>query len=408
MRPHTDPPTVRLAVLGLALAIGARAAVAWPGDASGGAPRVGALEVAVTPSPLPEAYGLVAEWLPETPTGMKLFHPTGIAFDGRGNIVLTESGNGRLTRASARGTEPDSLIDTNPPDRLGTSGRDPGQFLEPEDVAVSSVSDRLYVADTGNRRVQVVTLDGALIAVWTDVGLPRGIAVGPAPGAVAGGADRVYVSDAESGVVRVFGPDGSAMGVWPLADPAAPTEGQRPLPLGLSVTPTGDLVVADHANQRIVWLDADGSAGDPGALAGWLPLDNTTGPGGAPTDAGVAANGDLFVAVSRGVLRYRGSGQTGAGGAGVGTAAGLEYAETWPVLRNELPSSCLERGCATPNCTPLAVEERDSLEGVQRLDVRPGAGLVVTYAPELRWLDRVVVYPALPGGGVSPPRYGEG
>ena len=367
----------------------------------------------VVPTALPESYALVDVWLPETPSVTALFHPMGIAIDRRGNLVVVEAGNGRLTRSSTRGTEPDSLNPRAPPQRIGRSGNGPGEFSAPEDVAVSSSGARIYVADTGNRRVQVLAPGGSVLAVWSDVGLPRGITVGPGPSGPGAGddEDRIYLSDAAAGVVRVLAPDGTAITTWPVAGEGVPTAaGLRPEPLGLSVTPNGYLVVADHANQRIVWLDADASVGLGGAIVGSLALDNVGGPGGAPLDVGVAGNGDVFVAVSRGILHFRPTGApVGERRPGTGVAAGLVHVDTWPVYRNELPAACLERGCSTPGgCYPLVVEERQSHEGVQRLDVRAGSGLYVTYAADLRWPDRVVVYPALPGGAISPPAYGEG
>lgn len=354
--------------------------------------------VAVAQTPLPEAYGLVDVWLPETPTGVFLFHPTGVTTDGRGNVIVAEAGNGRLTRASPRGTDPTDP--QRPPQRIGRLGSAPGELRAPEDVAATAAGDRLYVADTGNRRVQVLSVDGHALALWPDVGLPRGIAVGPAtsPEGATILDGRVYIADAEAGLVRVHDRDGTWLESWALGPGAS-------RPLGLSVAPSGDLVVADHAAQRIVWLDADASAGPRGAVVGTLALDNAAGPGGAPTDVAVDTTGEVYVAVARAVLRFRPSGPPGPG---TGVAAALAYASAWPMLRNELPEACLERGCATPNCAALVVEEKESHEGVQRLHLRPGGALYVTYAPALRWPDRVVVFPALPGGGVSPPHYREG
>jgi Mg-chelatase subunit ChlD/DNA-binding beta-propeller fold protein YncE len=414
MRPHarSSSPSVCVPVvlgavaLSLSVAVGAAgsrtdldAALAAPGPRT--VSSVGSTISASTPTALPESYGLVDTWVTDLPTGRMLFHPTGVAVDTHGRVVVADTGNGRLVRASARGRAPDSLNPNDPAQHIGQPGSGLGAFADPEDVAVSAEGDRIYVADTGNRRVQVLATDGTVLAAWTDVGLPRGIAFGSvrAPSGSAGG-DRVYVSDAESGRVRVFADDGTPLARWPVPAPGD----VRAEPLGLSVTPSGDLVVADHANQRIVWLDADGSEGPAGDVRGALALDNTVAPGGAPLDVGVDDHGDVFVAVTRGVLHFRiepGRG-TSLQAPGTGVAGDLAYVDTWPMLR------CGQPGCGRSGPCSVFVAERDSHEGVQRLDVRPGVGLFVTYAPALRWLDRVVAYPARRDGGISRPVQNEG
>lgn len=368
-----------------------------PGDSSGD--RMQAMHSAFAePTPLPETYGLVDRWDTALPTGNMLFHPAGIAVDRYGTVVLVERGNHRLTRASSRGGAPNSLQPNQPPQRIGAFGNGPGQFAAPEDVAVDGDGKRIYVADTGNRRVQVLAPSGQVLAIWPDVGLPRGIALGPGigpDGALLPDA-RVYVADAEGRRIRVFDREGAWLADWTAG-------GGLALPLGLSLTPEGDLAVADHGRQRIVWLDADASEGSEGAEVGALSLDNRFGPGGAPLDVGQNDDGELYVAVARGVLRFRPTTPGGIGPEpqGSGVAAKLAFASELPPLR--------QRPCARA-CLPLAspcdlVEsEIQSHEGIQRLDLRPGVGLFITYAPSQRWLDRVVVYPAIkPRGRISGP-----
>jgi DNA-binding beta-propeller fold protein YncE len=49
---------------------------------------------------------------------------------------------------------------------LGSSGSGPGEFVGPKGVAVDPNSGRLYVADTGNARVQRLSPDGTAEAIW--------------------------------------------------------------------------------------------------------------------------------------------------------------------------------------------------------------------------------------------------
>ncbi len=320
--------------------------------------------------------------------------------DSHGTVVLAEAGNNRLTRASSRGAAPNSLQPDEPPQRIGGPGAGPGQFSKPEDVAVTVDGDRIYVADTGNRRVQVLAPTGDALAIWTDVGLPRGIAVGPGPGPDGAPVpdERVYVSDAEGRRVRVYAADGTWLDDWTAG-------GALGLPLGLTVTPEGDLAVADFDQQRVVWLDADGSEGPAGAEVGAIRLDNSAAPGGAPLDVGVNTDREVFVAVERGVLRFRPSTPASISDPpqGSGVVADLAFARQLPPLR-QVPCG--------GECKPLGApcdyvqSETTNHEGIQRLDLRPNVGLFITYAPSLRWGDRVMVYPALrPAGIISTPDY---
>jgi Mg-chelatase subunit ChlD len=362
---------------------------------------IASVPLSAEPTPLPEAYALVDTWDTQLPTGRMLFHPHGIAVDRGGNVVVTEMGSHRLTLASSRGEKPRTLQPNQPPDRLGGPGDGEGRFAAPEDVAVTTNGDLIYVADTGNRRVQIIRPSGVVVDEWLDVGEPRGIAVGPGRAVDGSTADgRVYVADGVGRRVRVFHADGTRLADWTAGDTLME-------PLGLTVTPSGELAVADHGAQRIVWLatDSDTRTGSSeGDVLGTLRLDNVTGPGGAPRDVGVNSDGEVFVAVSRGVLRF-GPSATAIPtdlSPGQGVAAGLVYRGLLPPMQNvPCGGTCPTIG---PPCS-LVVAEKGNHEGVRRLDLRPGVGLYVTYSPSLRWLDRVVVYPAeRPSGRIPGPQ----
>jgi len=328
-----------LGAAGMALAV----VSGRPGDQ---APPAGAYQDG---EPLPERYALTAVWQPPA-AELDLYHPEGIDVGTDGLIVVAEPGAHRVSVWHQNG---------DPERTLGSAGSGPGQLRAPEDVAVDAERDRLYVADTGNRRVQVLhRRTGAHIATWADVGLPRGIARG-ADG-------RVFVADAAAGRVLVFDGEGNRLAVW---GEAGNGTGRLDTPLGLAAGSDGTLFVADSGNQRVQWWDAEGRVG------GQLDLTNAAGPGGAPRDVGVDDNGDLFVAVERGVLRFRGR-TPGA------------YAETLPPLREVVRPGC-RNPCACREYVPVVQNH----EGVRRLVMHPRIGLFFTFAPSVRFHDRVVARP---------------
>lgn len=296
----------------------------------------------------PERYSLVTTWQPgELYSGV--YHPEGIDVGRDGLIYVAERGNHRVSIWHQDGA---------PESPLGRNGSGPGELRAPEDVAVDVDRDRVYVADTGNRRVQVLhRRSGASLAIWGDLGLPRGIALGPD--------GRVFVADAEGDRILVFDGEGRRQAEWggPGRDP-----GQLDTPLGMAVGADGHLHIADSGNQRIQRLDGQGRPVEQ------LDLSNAGGPGGAPQDVGVDANGDLHVAVERGILVYR----------------GRNYLKTLPPLREWVDP---RRDCRNPCACREFPPEVQSHEGVRRLALHPTVGLFFTYAPALRNQDRVVAMP---------------
>jgi tripartite motif-containing protein 71 len=70
--------------------------------------------------------------------------PGGVAADGSGNVYVADSGNDRIQRFDASGT----FLTT-----WGSAGSGNGQFHFPEGVATDG-SGNLYVADSTNHRIQ--------------------------------------------------------------------------------------------------------------------------------------------------------------------------------------------------------------------------------------------------------------
>lgn len=318
----------------------------WGREQGAGAPQAVAAPLTL---PLPERYALATVWQSPLPYP-GIYHPEGLDVARDGLIYVAERGNHRVSVWHQNG---------DPNRTIGTPGDAPGQLRAPEDVAVDADRDRLYVADTGNRRVTVFhRRTGALVATWAEVGLPRGIAVG-ADG-------RVYVADAEGQRIHVFDADGNPVASW---GEAGGDPGELDTPLGLAVAADGLLYIADSGNQRVQWWDMQGG------FVGQLDLSNAGGPGGVPQDVGVDAAGDLFVAVERGVLRFRGR-----------TASA--YASTLPPLREVLRQPPCPNPCSCRDFVP----EIGVHEGVRRLSAGP-VGLFFTFAPGLRFHDRVVAMP---------------
>ena len=177
------------------------------------------------------------------------FHgPLGIAVDDAGaNVYVVDPVNPlhplptRIERFSSSG----AFLG-----KWGTQGCcAPGQFLEPEDVAVSS-SNHVYVIDAYSCEVQEFDPSGAFIAIWgggvgTEPGSfqdPAGIEVDRRDG------DRVYVVDSSNYRVQVFGPAGAFQELF---GDAGGGPGQFWGPCDAAMDPTGFIYVADSGNYRV-------------------------------------------------------------------------------------------------------------------------------------------------------------
>src|SRR5439155_16546925 len=99
--------------------------------------------------------------------------PTGITVDGSGNVLVADTGNGRIEKFSPTG----AFLSI-----IGTKGSGQGQFAQPNGIAIDRVGN-IYVADAGNHRVLTLKPDGTFIAEWKGAELgfygPRRMAISP-------------------------------------------------------------------------------------------------------------------------------------------------------------------------------------------------------------------------------------
>ena len=197
--------------------------------------------------------------------------PRGLALDNAGNILVCDSGNGRIQKFSPSG------IFLN---IIGKTGQAPGEFREPGGIAVDS-SGNIYVADVANHRVQKLKPDGTFLAQWKgpEPGLygPRGVSIGPD--------NSVYVVDQGHSRIVKFDSNGKVLVVW---GTAGQDDGQFVEPTSVAIDGKNDRVyVADPRSKRIEVFDTNGKfiakwlVNEWGTPTGWyfqdLAVDSTTG-----------------------------------------------------------------------------------------------------------------------------------
>jgi DNA-binding beta-propeller fold protein YncE len=159
--------------------------------------------------------------------------PTAMAVDPSGNILVADTGNGRIEKFSPNGTFLTSI----------------GQFEAPNGIAIDHTGN-IYVAEIGSKhRVQKLGSDGTFIAEWAPGFYgPRRIAIGPD--------NSVYVVDSGHNRIVKFSPDGQVLASW---GSEGSGDGQFKGFSSVAVDPINNKVyVADSLNKRIQVFDSDG------------------------------------------------------------------------------------------------------------------------------------------------------
>jgi DNA-binding beta-propeller fold protein YncE len=173
----------------------------------------------------------------------ELDSPTGIAVDSNGNVLVSDTNNGRIEKFSPTG----AFLST-----IGMKGTGHGQLGEPNGLAIDRAGN-IYIAEVGsNHRVQKLARDGTYIAEWKGPAPgfygPRRIAIGPD--------DSVYVVDQGHTRIVKFNPDGQVLASW---GSSGNGDGQFNDPTSVAVDPTANKVyVADPHNRRIQVFDSSG------------------------------------------------------------------------------------------------------------------------------------------------------
>lgn len=193
--------------------------------------------------------------------------PQGVAADLTGNVYIADTGHNRVIRVDTAGN-----IHTV----AGTGTPGDSELNGPAGLALDGHGN-LYIADTLNHRIRMLTPDGAVSTI-AGTGAPgfSGDA-GPAaaaelsgPSAVAvDAAGNIYIADTGNNRVRLVTPDGTITTIAGTGDPGyngasgAALEVALSHPAGLAVDGQGDVWVADTGNNRVRLLTTSQPVGTP-------------------------------------------------------------------------------------------------------------------------------------------------
>jgi sugar lactone lactonase YvrE len=203
----------------------------------------------------------VAGSVNNTGTNALFFHPMGIAVDSATNLYVADYGNDlirKITPAHVVTTLAGSAGVFGSLNGTGTAA----QFYEPEALTVDH-SGNVYVADTGNAAIRMITAGGVVTTLAGAPGFvgstdgtgtnalfyqPSGIAINSS--------SNLYVADYFNNTIRQVSPAGAVITVAGLAGTTGSVDGANSSvrfwgPQGLAVNSAGTAYIADTANSTI-------------------------------------------------------------------------------------------------------------------------------------------------------------
>ncbi len=211
--------------------------------------------------------------------------PEGIAFAPQGSVYVADTGDARVTRLWGEGTY---LSELGGPADLGGAG-----LSGAGSVAVSAAGGGVYVADTNHNRILVYSPAGALLvkvgANEADGSAGSGPGAFNHPAAVAvAPSGNVFVADTANNRIVELTPDGAfarAFGQLGAGD------GHLHNPTGVAVDAAGRVYVVDATNNRVEVFDESGHY-----LAKWGLRGASLGELSQPTAIAVGCEGSVYVA----------------------------------------------------------------------------------------------------------------
>jgi hypothetical protein len=253
--------------------------------------------------------------------------PIGIAFDSAGRLYVSDLNNHRVQVYTFVGGSP---VYSTTIGETGVAGSDNSHFDSPQRI-IMDTSDRLYVADVGNYRIQRCTY----VAGWTCTTFHGTGSQGSspnelgwlAPGLGIDSSDNIYIADLGNGRVKKCPPDSSGGGSCPTFASGFDW------PTDVAVDSTNNVYVSDLKDSTITKFNSSGSLMGTFVGISGVPYLTDNSHFNTPNGVAVDGNGNIYLSTNRGYralkLNASGTAQWAAGIAGVWGGDNLHFGDLW-------------------------------------------------------------------------------
>ncbi|MCL5999829.1 MAG: TIGR03663 family protein [Chloroflexi bacterium] len=197
---------------------------------------------------------------------LRMVGPANLAFAPSGERLVIDHKANRVLQLDPTGNIASSW---------GGFGSATGKFNDPWGIAVDT-DGYVFVADTFNHRIQKFDPNGEFLFAWGNPGVSSApgngrntIFFGPRA-IVLDAQGRLYVSDTGNKRIQIFDRDGNFVSQFGKSGTA---EGEFNEPVGLAIDATGNIYVADTWNQRIQVFDPNFNFVRAWTVAPWQSMD---------------------------------------------------------------------------------------------------------------------------------------
>jgi uncharacterized protein (TIGR03437 family) len=215
-------------------------------------------------------------------TNASLDKPAGLTIDSAGNVYIADSGNFRIREVTASNGDINSIAGTGNEGFYNGGGVATAAHLDgTREIAIDAAGD-LYLADSINNEVRKVVISSGAISTVAgsaaamagfsgDEGLATNALLNHPDGVAVDSAGNLYICDTFNQRIRMVTPDGNIHTIAGTGAPGFSGDGGAALsaqfdePVSLSVDAAGNLYVADLGNNVIRKLTPSSGPGKPPA-----------------------------------------------------------------------------------------------------------------------------------------------